>query len=224
MYYYSLHSSLSVHVFAQDVTIDGLGYSLLSDGTAYVSTFQDATLTGAITIPSSITSDTTTYQVIALGNNCFDSCTKITSVKLPVGIKYLGDRCFYGCSALESCNISNTVIEIGNGCFVKYIDHAFPGGINLEKIICHWTSLSDLELNGNMFQDVPTSLVSLLVPKGTSYMYKSTFPWSEFGNVIEQDSSTIVNQCELPSITYKDKKLTIETATEGANVHYDITL
>lgn len=54
-------------------------------------------------------------------------------------------------------------------------------------------------------------------------MYKSTFPWSEFGNVIEQDSSTIVNQCELPSITYKDKKLTIETATEGANVHYDIT-
>ena len=141
MYYYSLHSSLSVHVFAQDVTIDGLGYSLLSDGTAYVSTFQDATLTGAITIPSSITSDTTTYQVIALGNNCFDSCTKITSVKLPVGIKYLGDRCFYGCSALESCNISNTVIEIGNGCFVKYIDHAFRGGINLEKIICHWTSL-----------------------------------------------------------------------------------
>lgn len=116
LYYYSLHSSLSVHVFAQDVTIDGLGYSLLSDGTAYVSTFQDATLTGAITIPSSITSDTTTYQVIALGNNCFDSCTKITSVKLPVGIKYLGDRCFYGCSALESCNISNTVIEIGNGC------------------------------------------------------------------------------------------------------------
>ncbi len=379
------------HVFAQDVTIDGLGYSLLSDGTAYVSAFQDATLTGAITIPSSITSDTTTYQVIALGNNCFDSCTKITSVNLPVGIKYLGDRCFYGCSALESCNIPNTVIEIGNGCFehcwnlksvdiqgspanligtftgctrlqsmnlpssvtdmtnafygctslesvslptsvtnltgtfggctslvsvnippsvtnlsgtfegctsltsmsippsvtnlthtfsgcsslksveilsfvtelwgtfekcmriesvnipssvtslvftfngctnlksidipssVKYFNDVFTRCTNLEKVTCHWTSLSDVEMNGIDFKDVPISLVSLLVPKGTSNMYKSLLPWSEFGNIIEQDSTTIVSQCELPTITYTDKKLSIASATEDAKVHYDIT-
>jgi len=85
------------NVFAEEVTIDGLHYTLNNDGTAIASSYQNVTLTGAITIPASITSGLTTYQVTALADYCFMACDKITSVNLPDGLVSLGNSCFNIC-------------------------------------------------------------------------------------------------------------------------------
>lgn len=54
-------------------------------------------------------------------------------------------------------------------------------------------------------------------------LYKTTSPWSFFQNIVEQDSGSVPSQCSTPTINYNDKELNFMSATDNANVHYDIT-
>lgn len=99
------------------VAIDGLNYLLDStDKTAIVST-QPTTLSGTITIPSSVTYSGSSYSVTALAAKAFQGCNRITSVSIPSSITSLSNECFSNCSGLKSITIPTSVTSLGSYCF-----------------------------------------------------------------------------------------------------------
>ena len=97
-------------------------YYNIVNGSAQV-TYQNSSspsysnLTGALTIPSSVTYNGTTYTVTSIGNYAFRYCTGLTSVTIPNSVTSIGDGAFYYCIGLTSVTIPNSVTSIGNYAF-----------------------------------------------------------------------------------------------------------
>ena len=98
--------------------IDGLKYIIYTDQNC-------ATLTGnnytqsEIVIPAEITWEGKKYPVTELGNSCFKSCKKLTSITIPSSVTSLGKSCFENCSGLTSITIPSSVTSLGKSCFYR---------------------------------------------------------------------------------------------------------
>ena len=73
--------------------------------------------TGNVTIPATVTYNSATYKVTAVGYSAFRECPSLTSVSLPNTITSIGAYAFFDCSSLTSVNIPQTVTSIGAGAF-----------------------------------------------------------------------------------------------------------
>jgi hypothetical protein len=87
--------------------------------------------TGAVTIPSSVTSIehyafydcssltsvTIGNSVTSIGNNAFRTCSSLTSVTIPDSVTSIGSFAFYRCSSLASVTIPNNVTSIATSTF-----------------------------------------------------------------------------------------------------------
>ncbi len=93
---------------------DGLQF-LIIDGNAVV-TGHDANITN-IVIPSTITMNSSTYNVTSIGNRTFFNFDSLTSIVIPNTVTSIGDHAFSRCSSLTSITIPNSVTSIGEGTF-----------------------------------------------------------------------------------------------------------
>ena len=64
---------------------------------------------GAIAIPHEIDGK----PILAIGDNAFDSCSRITDVTIPEGILSIGDYAFSGCVSLSRLEIPASVTNVG---------------------------------------------------------------------------------------------------------------
>ena len=98
------------------------------------------TVTGAITIPNSVTN---------IGYEAFRDCSGLTSVTIPNSVTSIGERAFRDCSGLTSITIPNSVTSIGSSAFsdcsgltsitipngvTSIGDYAFSGCIGLTSV------------------------------------------------------------------------------------------
>lgn len=110
----------AVHAtYAHDFTVDGIYYNILSDTTVEV-TFRGERAgeyadyySEDIVIPETVNS----YTVVAIGDNAFYQCDKVTSVEIPNTVTLIGENAFRDCSGLTSIVIPNSVLSIGDGAF-----------------------------------------------------------------------------------------------------------
>ena len=76
---------------------------------------------GIIKLSNINNKNTTNYVVpdfiMSLGDNCFEGCSSLQSIKIPDSITSIGDNCFNGCSSLQSIEIPDSVTKIGVRCF-----------------------------------------------------------------------------------------------------------
>ena len=81
-----------------------------------------------MTIPDVVTNvnDGISYKVTGIGDNAFNGCTDLTSVKIPNSVTSIGDNAFYQCTGLTSVEIPNSVTSIG--------DNAFSGCTGLKSL------------------------------------------------------------------------------------------
>ncbi len=116
---------VSLSTLAHDFEVDGIYYNYL-DETAktvevtYKGYFYDSysnEYTGSVTIPSSVTYNSTTYSVTSIGSGAFEDCTGLTSVTIPNSVTTIGYRAFEGCTGLTSVTIPNSVTTIGSSAF-----------------------------------------------------------------------------------------------------------
>ena len=106
--------------------IDGLYYNLDSN-TKTASVARNATASGDIVIPEKVSYGNVEYTVTILGDQCFDCCSELKSIRIPNTVTRIGRQAFFVCKSLEKIEIPNSVNYIG-------ID-AFSACYSLESII-----------------------------------------------------------------------------------------
>jgi hypothetical protein len=170
--------------------------------------------------------------VTNIGNEAFSSCYGLTSVTIPNSITSIGYQVFSGCSELTEVTIPNSVTLIGIGAFfrcskltsvtipnsVTNIDYdAFSGCSNLKYISCYAEKVPTA--TDSSFPSATNA--TLYVPQTSVDAYKTTAPWSSFGNI--NDIETKLPQCEMPTINFVDGKLQFACETEDVKYVYSVT-
>ena len=115
----------------------------------------------SITIPSSVKS--IEYAV-------FSWCTSLNSIDIPSSVESIGDWAFNSCHSLNSITIPSSVKSIG--------EKAFQTCTGLQEVTVNWAT--PMTVNSNIFQNVTTSGVRLIVPKGSKAAYSAAAVWSGF--------------------------------------------
>ena len=182
----------------------------------------------SITIPNSVTS---------IGEQAFESCDGLTSITIPNSVTSIGNNAFYYCSGLTSITIPNSVTSIGKYAFqdcsgltsatignsVTSIGYcAFSNCENLADVYCLATNVPATMYNA--FSGSYPESMTLHVPAEAINSYKTTSPWSTFGNIVTLDGDIVETpKCAAPVIEYYNGKLSFECETEGAEFVTEVT-
>jgi len=102
--------------WALSFTVDSINYSTTGSNTVEIA---KGRYSGAITIPSSVVYDNSTYTVTAIGKAAFDSCAALTAITIPLSVTSIGDNAFFCCTSLSSIDIPSSVTRIGNLAFCR---------------------------------------------------------------------------------------------------------
>ena len=93
-------------------TCEDLGVNKVS-----IKPYDGNSISGSVTIPSTVTYEGTTYSVTTIGYYAFYNCSSLTSVTIPESVTTIGYYAFYNCSSLTSVTIPDNVTTIGEGAF-----------------------------------------------------------------------------------------------------------
>jgi len=153
----------------------------------------------SITIPDGITS---------IGDKTFESCTELTSITIPENVKTIGYDAFANCAGLKSFTIPCNVTSIS--------DYAFSYCTGLPEIHCK--ALTPPSATSATFIGIHKTCTKLYIPKGTSDVYKSANGWSGFSNIIEEESTPIL-QIQANNIkVYADQDAIVVTDTKSGDI------
>lgn len=97
--------------------VDGFKYLADPDTKEATLIYNGNDYEGDVVIPASFTADGIVFKLIALGDHCFEHCSRIKSVSIPEGVKTLGYRSFELCNTLKTIKIPSTVDSLAEGCF-----------------------------------------------------------------------------------------------------------
>ena len=165
---------------------------------------------------SGLTSITIRNSVTSIGDGAFSVCSGLTSITIPNSVTYIGNEAFRGCSGLTS-------VTIGRG--VEYIySEAFAKCENLVDVYCLATTVPST--NSDAFNESYPEYMTLHVPAESINSYKTTAPWSSFGNIVAINGGstpTPTPKCANPVISYHNGELLFDCQTYGAEFVTKIT-
>lgn len=187
---------ITVTSYAYDVCIDGIYYNLVPKAKQAQVTSGDSYYSGDIVIPEKITSDDVEYAVTSIGNSAFANCSSLTSIVIPNSVTSIGSVAFDSCSSLTSIVIPNSVTSIGYYAFkscekltditigssITYVgSETFANCPNLENVYCN--AVNPPSTSSDAFDGSYIEYANLYVPAESMSSYRSTDPWSGFGNI-----------------------------------------
>ena len=142
----------------------------------------------SITIPNGLTS---------IGNDTFSNCYRLTSITIPTSVTYIGDGAFEACSGLTSITIPERVESIGPNAFegcsgltsvtipksvTSIAFGVFQNCSAMTDVYCYADNVP--KTNSRAFLNSSIATATLHVPASALDAYKTTEPWSDFGNYV----------------------------------------
>ena len=191
---------LPLGVWARDVEIGGINYSLDEDARTASVRWKTGGYSGHIVIPAAVNYQGATYFVTSIGNEAFFRCKGLTSIAIPNSVTSIGERAFRGCMGLTSIAIPNSVTTIGDSAFAHCLgltSIVIPNSVTTigDYAFHKCTGLTDVYVlrsdprGYNAFPkypgNFPTSPCTLHVPAGSGVAYRSCSPWSGFKDIVE---------------------------------------
>ena len=171
--------ALALPASAYDFVKDGIYYNV--SGTNAMVTYKNEnynSYSGTVIIPSTVTNNGTTYNVVQINPSAFKNCTNLRRVVIPPSVKYLMNYAFQNCTGLTNITLTSTFY----GCY----NYVFDGCTNLKTIVCLLTTPRNWNLNN--FPETVYSNATLVVPQGCKSAYQSVGGClSNFSNIEEMD-------------------------------------
>lgn len=185
------------------VNKDKLRYTLSDDGTYYICSGIDPTISSIITdvniasdinglpvkeIGASAFANNQEIQYVTIpdsvgfiGNNAFSNCKRLTEITIPNGVERIGELAFASCPGL-------TGVKLGNG--LKYIGgNAFANCISLTNVII---PESVITIGDSAFTNC-TTLSEVEIGNGVTSIGNAAFRECNIKNIIIPDSVTKIN-------------------------------
>ncbi len=163
----------STFISAQNFTVDGINYTVTTATNVSVTT---TCISGSVTIPATVTYDSTLYTVTNIGPYVFKDCTALTSVTISNGITHIESGAFQGCTNLSSVTLPSNMTDIGSFAFRDCSNLStitLPEGISIVRSYSFYgcTSLTSVSISStvtvidaNVFRN--NALVNVTLPEG----------------------------------------------------------
>ena len=104
----------------------------------------------------------------------FGGCSSLTTIIIPESVTSIGYAAFYNCSSLTSVTIPESVTSIA--------DQAFASCSSQTDVYCLAEKVPSTY--SYTFGNTPVESATLHVPASAIDAYKTTTPWSDFGNIV----------------------------------------
>ena len=185
---------------AYDFMEGGLAYNINDDGTSVTVTYEQLStwqgwdnelncdiftpaytnLSGALSIPASVTNGGKTYSVTKIGHHAFQACLSLTSVAIPATVTVIENNLFDYCDALvgmtvdannpvydsrENCNaiIAKQPVDVNNnGQIISYIKDQLAFGCSGSVVPSSVTSIGPYAFRACR------TLKSIVIPEGVT--------------------------------------------------------
>ena len=99
-------------------TAENLKYTVTDETTHTVElTGYETKPTGTLTIPATVTNESTEYSVTSIGESAFAYCSSLTAVTISDGVTSIGSSAFKWCNQLTAVTIPASVTSIGESAF-----------------------------------------------------------------------------------------------------------
>ena len=171
-YTFSGWSDIPKTMPAKDVTVTGTfsanvieeeegEFEVTSENTVEI--ISDDNVSGAYSIPESISHNGVSYSVTSIGDGAFMGNTNLTDITIPSSITSIGSGAFSGCSNLKTITV------------------------NIEKPISITTAAGvrgGTRSTSSVFEGVDLTTCILYVPEGSVDAYKAAPGWKEFKNIL----------------------------------------
>jgi hypothetical protein len=227
-------TSIGNNVFSNNKNISSV---VIPEGISRIgeNAFADCSNLTSVTFPNSLSnignysfSNCTNLQYIAIPNSVTNiaqgafSGSGLVYVTIPNSVTSISGSLFYGCKSLATVVIPNTITTIGtyafNGCSsLTYViipasvtslgDRAFYGCTSLTKFEAPWTT--PLTVTNTLFNADYLGGCTLVVPRGTTSLYRAAGVWQDFGSFTEEGHTAI------PAINLAD----VSVSVSGNEIH-----
>ena len=152
-------------------------------------TFRGCSSLASIILPEGMTS---------IGESAFYYCVSLTEITIPYGVTSIGESAFYFCNNLTTITIPASVTNIAS--------FAFNSCKQLREVYCHAEELPSM--GSVVFYLKAIDSTTLHVPTSALETYKTTAPWSSFGNIVAIEEPK-------PYLVTEGKEWAVERYTMG---------
>ena len=167
---------------------------------------------------SNLTSITLPGSITEINGFLFSGCSNLSSIVIPDGVTSIDGYAFSDCNNLSSVYIPKSVTSISN--------YAFRNCQELTDFFCYAKDIPEqnkepFEPEYKLFEGSYIEYATLHVPYGSSSLYGSTSPWSEFGTIVELPKEYTLKDNEDNSSTLNCCPDNIDVTLEGRTLYKD---
>lgn len=144
-----------------------------------------ADISGALTIPDSVTYEGLAYPVTRIGSDCFNWCTGLTSVVIPSTVSIIYDGAFSSCQSMTSVTIAASVTQMG---YAAFNDCPALTQVNYGGSLLQWMNIdfgwygNPLVYGHHLYID-GQEVTNLVIPEGVTMIKPCVFHGMELGRV-----------------------------------------